>query len=100
MIKNNEPLSMIEASKYIKKKEDGADVLGFIKKFAKVNLKESKELRKKIKELELMKVKTEHIVKIIDLMPENAEDLNKIFVNVSLNEDETKKILETVKEFK
>ncbi|MBA7647731.1 hypothetical protein ES703_55510 [subsurface metagenome] len=100
MIKNNEPLSMIEASKYIKKTEDEADVLGFIKKFAKVNLKEAKELRKKIKELELMKVKTEHIVKIIDLMPENAEDLNKIFANVSLNEDETKKILETVKEFK
>jgi len=100
MIKNNEPLSMIEASKHIKKTEDEADVLGFIKKFAKVNLKEAKELRKKIKELELMKVKTEHITKIIDLMPENAEDLNKIFVNVSLNEDETKKILETVKEFK
>ena len=45
MIKNNEPLSMIEASKYIKKTEDEADVLGFIKKFAKVNLKEAKELR-------------------------------------------------------
>ena len=47
-----------------------------------------------------MRVKQEHIVKIIDLMPENAEELNKIFVDSSLDEDETKKILETVKEFK
>ena len=33
-------------------------------------------------------------------MPENAEDLNKIFVDISLDEDEKRKILETIKEFK
>ena len=101
MIKNNEPLSMVEVAGYVKKIEDSdIDLAGFIKKFVKLNLKEAKELRKKIEELEFMKVGKEHIVKIIDLMPENAEDLNKIFIDVSLNEDETKKILETVKEFK
>ena len=72
----------------------------FIKKFAKLKPRESKKLRKKIEELDLMRVKTEHVAKIIDLMPEEQEELNKIFVDVSLNEDETKKILETVKEFK
>ena len=48
----------------------------------------------------LLKIKNEHIVKIIDLMPEDASDLNKIFTDVSLTEDETKKILEAVKQFK
>ena len=100
MIKNNEPLSMVEITGYIKKTEDEADILKFIKKFSKLNLKEVKELRKKIKELELMKIKKEHIAKIVDLMPESTEDLNKIFTDISLNEDETKKILETIKEFK
>ena len=100
-MKNNEPLSMVEVAEYVKKIEDSEmDLTGFIKKFVKLNLKEVKELRKKIEELEFMKVRREYIVKIIDLMPENAEDLNKIFVDVSLNEDETRKILETVKEFK
>ena len=47
-----------------------------------------------------MKVNERDIVKIIDLIPENAEELNKIFTDVGLNEDETTKILETVKEFK
>lgn len=101
MIKNSEPLSMVEVAEYVKKIEDSdIDLNGFIKKFVKLNLKKAKELRKKIEELEFMKVGREHMVKIIDFMPENAEDLNKIFVDVSLNEDETRKILETIKEFK
>jgi len=101
MIKNNEALSMAESVEYIKKTEDSeANIKGFIKKFVKISQKEAKELKKKIKDLNLIKIKTEHIVKIIDLMPENKEDLNKIFVGVSLDEDETKKILDTVKEFK
>ena len=101
MIKINKPLSMAEVTEYAKKIEDSEiNLSAFIKKFIKLNLKEAKELRKKIEKLELMKIKAEHIVKIIDLMPENVEDLNKIFADVSLNEDETRKILETIKEFK
>ncbi len=101
MIKNNKLLSMSEVIEYLKKTENsGTDIAKFIKKFAKLTPKEAKELRKKIEELDLMKVREEHIVKIIDLMPENPEDLNKIFVGVGLDENETKKILETIKEFK
>ncbi len=98
MIKNNEALSMIESLKYLRK--DEKELIVFIKKFSKLGIKESKELRKRLEELNLMKIKSEHISKIIDLIPENAQDINKIFVDVSLDEDETKKILEIVKEFK
>ena len=47
-----------------------------------------------------MKMKSEHISKIIDLVPENSEDLNKIFVGTNLDEDETKRIIDEVKQFK
>ena len=81
MIIKKEPLSMAEVLDYVKKsKEENTETTGFLKKFVKLNIKESKELRKKLEALELIKVKTEHIVKIIDLLPENAEDLNKIFI--------------------
>jgi len=101
MIKNTEPLSAAEVVEYIKKGEDSeTNIKNFIKKFVKLSPKEAKELRKNLGKLELMKLRAEHIVKIVDLMPEKTEDLNKIFVDVSLNEDETKKILETIKEFK
>ena len=101
MIKNTTPLNMTEALEYIKKDSDsGAEIKKFIKKFAKLKPEKAKEMQKKLESLDLMKIKPEHIAKIIDLLPEDSENLNKIFNDVNLNEDETKKILETIGEFK
>jgi len=92
---------MAEALEYIKKDSDSeVEIKKFIKKFVKLKIGYAKELRKKLENLDLMKIKPEHIVKIIDLLPEDSENLNKIFNDVSLNEDETKKILETIEEFR
>ncbi|MBU2503882.1 MAG: hypothetical protein KJ879_02405 [Nanoarchaeota archaeon] len=101
MIKNREPLSMAEATEYIKgDSETGAEVLKFIKKFVKIDAKKASELRKEIESLELIKIRPEDTTKIIDLLPNNSENLNKIFNDMSLDEDETNKILETIKKFK
>jgi DNA-directed RNA polymerase subunit F len=99
MIIERKPLSMVEAKGYIDK-DSGTDIMGFVKKFIILKPDKAKELKEKIMGLDLLKVKEEHIIKIIDLMPETAEDINKIFSDVSLDEDETKKLLETIKEFK
>lgn len=96
MIKNSKNLSMAETGEYLKKENE---MTGFIKKFVKINPKDAKELRGKLEKLDLMKLKEEQIVKIIDLFPKDEDELNKIFVGVNLDNDETKKILETVKEF-
>ncbi len=101
MIKNNEPLNMAEVIEYLKKNEESkAEIVGFIKKFSKIKIKEAKELKQEIESLGIIKIKPDYLVKIVDILPENAEDLNKIFIDVSLDEDETKKILETVKKFR
>ena len=73
---------------------------GFIKKFSKIKQEKAGQLRKGLSELGLLKLKEEHIVKIIDILPEDAPDLNKIFIDISLNEDETNKILEVIKKHK
>lgn len=100
MIINKQPLSMVEALEHVNKDEESeTDIIGFIKKFIKPK-KGIGELRKKLQELGLIKVKEEHIAKIIDLMPETAEELNKIFVDVGLDEDEVQKITNIIKEFK
>jgi len=96
MIKNREPLSMAEVLEYTEKE---SSVTKFIKKFSDSTIKAG-EMREKLQRLNLIKLKPEHISKIIDLMPENQEELNKIFTDISLDEDETKKILDTIKEFK
>lgn len=101
MIEKMDPLSMPEALKYVKKsKHDGGDIVTFVKKFTNLNPKDALDLRKKIRKLDLMKVNEKHISKIINIMPKKTEDLNKIFIDVGLDEDEAKKILETVEQFR
>ncbi len=97
MIKNSEPLSMAESSEYLEK---GDDALVFIKKFTKMKPGKAKELRKKLQDLKNIKINDKHISKVIDVLPEKSEEINKIFMDVALDEDETKKILEIVKEYK
>lgn len=99
MIKDNIPISMAESVKYLGKEEKHAELKGFIKKFIKINPENAAELRKKLEGLNLMKVKSEHISKIIDFLPEKTEDINKIFNDINLDEDETQKILGAVKEY-
>jgi DNA-directed RNA polymerase subunit F len=101
MIKNSEPLSMAESVEFIKEDEGKeTDVIGFIKKFNKLKAKDAKELKQEINKLDIIKIKPEYVVKIIDVLPDSSEELNKIFVDVSLDEDETKKVLDAIKKFK
>ncbi len=101
MIISRKHLSMTESLENVGDKEDSeVEFRKFIKKFVKMKPEKAGEIREKLKELDLIKMKSEYVVKIIDLMPENSESLNKIFTDISLNEDETKKILETIEEFR
>ena len=83
MIVDKKPLSMSEAKEYINE-DSGTEIQGFVKKFIILKPEKAKELREKLQGLNLLKVKEEHISKIIDLMPETSEDLNKIFILVRI----------------
>jgi|SRR3989338_5659336 len=99
MIKNRESLSMAEATDLIHK-EKGEEFLSFIRKFVKLKTKDAQEMRKSFEELKMMKLDERAISKLIDLLPETNEELNKIFIGVSLDEDENKNVLEIIKKFK
>jgi DNA-directed RNA polymerase subunit F len=101
MIKSMNSISMAEALEYLKDAEGKeSDVKGFIKKFTKLSPEKAKQIREKIESLDLMKVREEHISEIINLLPENSDELNKIFKESNLDEDESKKILDILKENK
>jgi DNA-directed RNA polymerase subunit F len=101
MIKNITPLSMAESLEYIEKDKKAENpARDFIKKFVKITPKEAKELRKKLEGLDIVKLNELNISKLIDILPEKVEEVNKIFIDISLDENETKKILDTIKEFK
>ena len=92
---------MAEAIEYIKDNgEKDSEIIGFIKKFNKLKAKDAKELKQMLETFNNVKLKSDYIIKIIDTLPETSEELNKIFIDVSLDEDETRKILDSIKKFK
>ncbi len=99
MIIEMSPLSMVEAKDLLESVEK-QEFIAHINKFSKMKTEHARKLREEMEKLDLMKMKPEHIVKIIDLLPEDISDLNKIFQEVSLDENEAKKILEIVQHYK
>lgn len=100
MIIERTPLSLNEVEEIIKDSPDSEkkeEIKKFLKKFLKTKPEQAKKIKENLEKLDLLKIKKEHIIKIIDLLPTDASDLNKIFIDVSLSEDEINKILEVVK---
>jgi len=100
MILDRIPLNLVEVDEILKNLPEGDrkdEMEVYLKKFLKTKSEKAKKIKEEFEAADMLKIKREHIVKIIDLLPEDASDLNKIFVDVSLNEDETNKILEIVK---
>lgn len=97
MIIKSDSLSASEAKEYLGKEQEA--VKSFIGKFTKLSSKEAKDFREKLEKLELMKMNSRHISKIIDLLPTSLEEINKIFTDLSLDENEANKIIDIVKQF-
>jgi DNA-directed RNA polymerase subunit F len=100
MILERTPLNLNEVQEILEDLPDGGkkeETEVYLKKFLKTKPEQSKKMKEELEKLDLLKLKKEYIVKIIDLLPEDVTSLNKIFTDVSLNEDETNKILEIIK---
>ena len=67
-----------------------------ISKFIK---KDSKNLRGKLVEIGISRLKDEHINKIVDILPKDVDDLKSILSgeNLTLKQEDLAKIVETVK---
>jgi DNA-directed RNA polymerase subunit F len=103
MINEKQPLTMQEANKILNSVEENdkiKDAKAFIKKFSKSKEDKAAALQKELQDLNLMKLKEKDIIKIVDFLPEEAQELNKILTEVTLDADETNKILESVKKHK
>lgn len=93
-----EALSILESMDINKEKKK--EIETYLKKFIKINKEKAQKMREEIEKLEIIKIKPHHISQIINIMPENASELNKIFTDTTLNEDETNRILEIVRKYK
>jgi DNA-directed RNA polymerase subunit F len=71
----------------------------YLKAFSSLDKAKAEKLCQEVRDLNNPKIKEENIVKIADFQPKDMEDINKIFVEVSLTEEEGNAILEIVKRY-
>jgi DNA-directed RNA polymerase subunit F len=100
MIKDRRPVAMFEVEETlskVKETDKTKNIQEFIKKFSNLDSKKSKKLKEDLEALDIIKLKRADILKIVDFVPENATELNKIVTEANLDTDETNKILDAIK---
>ena len=88
------PITMAEVVSLAGDSEKAEEIKKFVKSFSKMDVKKALEMKEELKGLDLIRLKDEHIVKIVDFVPKSASELNKVIIEVSLDSDEVTKILE------
>ena len=94
------PITLAEVVALAGDSEKAVAIKKFIKDFNKMDVEKARGMKAALVKLDLIKLKGEHVVKIVDFMPSDASELNKVLVDVSLDGDEVTKILEVVKSFR
>ena len=105
-----EPITLAELKTQLTniQKRDGepsfraGKTIDYINQFKPLTKKASEELSKKIQDLEVPRLKEEHISKIIDLLPITADELKVILQGYALTvtKENMTKIVNVVKEYK
>ena len=90
------PLALCEVKEIVEQLEEKKELKDYLKKFGNLSNEVSVKLMDELEKLDNMKIKKEHIVKIVDFFPKTSEDLNKIFSDVSLDEKEVNEVLEII----
>jgi DNA-directed RNA polymerase subunit F len=96
---NKKPLTLAELKSYGKHFEENKVVNDYLKTFTKLTKEKADKLMEEVRALNSPKIKEENIIKLADMLPEDAEDINKIFLEVSLSEEESNAILNIVKQY-
>ena len=98
-ILNKTPITLAETKDIVDKLEGKEELKEYLKKFTPLKKDKALDLKKNISDLNNPKIKEENVVKIVDFLPKDAEDINKILIDVSLSEEEINAITEITKRY-
>lgn len=96
---NRTPVTLAYVKEQIKDLDESKPIVEYIKAYCKLSKTDADKLLGELKALNNPKISEENFIKIADFLPIDAEDLNKIFMNVSLTEEESNAILSLVKNY-
>jgi len=108
-IVSESPLLMAELKEALQKTKDSEGELSFrssrtldhLNLFIGLSAKDSEALRKKVEALEIPRLKPEHIIKIVDLLPAKPEEVKVVLQGypITVTAESLKKIADEVKEY-
>jgi len=97
MILDKKPLTLGEVKKYVEGLENKEPLAEYLKKFGKLSSEEAIKLKEALVSLNNPKIREEGIVKAVDFLPKDVEDVNKIFSDSNLNDEEANALLKVIK---
>ncbi len=95
-INEEKPLTIAEVIELIKDSESSKTTRDFLKGYCDVSIETVLKIKEELMSLDLIKLKEKDIAKIIDFMPKDAIELNKIIGDSNLDSDEVTKILNVI----
>ncbi len=95
MILNSKSLSLPEVKEILGKAENEL-MQDYLKKFCELKKEDAEKLASEIRGLNSPIISETHIAKIIDFLPKTSEEVNKVFNDVSLSEEEANAITKIV----
>ncbi len=107
---NEKPITMAELKEEISNIKKRSKEVNFrvtqtedyLNNFLTANPKDLFELKSKIEKLEIPRLREQHVCKIVDLLPENIDDLKMILEGypITIVDKNLKRIVELIQEFK
>ncbi len=106
---SKEPKTLSEVKNILKEVEierelnfRSSKTMDYVNRFVNIEDKDVSELKEKIEKLDILRLKEEHIVKIIDFLPESVDEFKLIFQGsyVTFSEDDIKEIVNVINDFK
>tara|TARA_Y100000034_G_scaffold116664_1_gene155248 strand:+ start:923 stop:1267 length:345 start_codon:yes stop_codon:yes gene_type:complete len=108
-VTNERPITMSELTEDLATLEKKEKELNFrsnktrsyLNNFKLLPIKDAEELSKKIEALDIPRLKDRQVVKVVDMLPQNLDEIRMIFTGetTTVNEENLKKILDVVKEY-
>ena len=99
MIITKKPVTLVEVKEIVKDMEDRQPIQDYLKTFTLLSKDKAEKLKDELLSLNSLRIKEEDIVKLIDFVPKDKEDVNKIFIDTSLGDEEINAILEITKKY-
>ena len=99
MILSKKPLTLAEVNSLVPKSEEKKPIHDYLKKFVQLSKEDADKLLSDLVVLNNPKLKEENLVKLVDFLPRDLEDINKILNEANLSESEANAILEIVKKY-